>query len=177
MTPLPDDLIETIASYLRRHQRYDEAASDRLQEELLSIFDKHVKGNASASGAWIGLVRRLLPVLQTERILPWFDVMKGLLDTTTNEKGTVAETVAGLMALVTYADEYQNTSESSAVSNPIVDRLFAVWMERFYPAVSEGKIAVEYNERMIREALLQFGKRRPKVTTVHAQREGKLADR
>ena len=48
--PLPDELVETIAAYLRRHPKYDDAAADRLQEELLSIFDKHAKGNPAASG-------------------------------------------------------------------------------------------------------------------------------
>lgn len=102
-------------------------------------------------------------MLQTPRILQWFDVLKGTLDKTNHEKATVDETVAALMALVTHADEYQEDSETNAVSNPIIDRLFSTWMDRFYPSSCEGKLSGEYNERMIREALTHFGKRRPKV--------------
>lgn len=162
---MPDDLIETIAAYLRRHPKYEEAAADRLQEELVSIFDKHVRGSRPASGAWIGVVRRLIPMIQTpERIVFWLDTMQGTLaQQQAHDKGIVGETVAALMDLVTLADEYQDASETDDTSNPIIQRLFTTWMDEFYPFFVEGVPGMEYNERMFREALVSFGKRRPLV--------------
>ncbi|KAK5998276.1 Tuberous sclerosis 1homolog-like-like protein [Cladobotryum mycophilum] len=161
--PLPDDLVETIAAYLRRHQKYDEAASDRLQEELMLIFDKYVRGNPATSGAWMGIMRRLLPVLQTpERILAWFDACRGLLDKTDHEKNIVNETIAALMDVVTLADEYHEIADDDSASNPFIDRLFTTWLDKFYPAYSEGNATAEHNERMLRDALGHFGRKRPK---------------
>lgn len=164
--PLPDELVETIAAYLRRHPKYDEAAADRLQEELLSIFDKHVKGNLAASGAWIAILRRLLPMIQTpERVLMWLDQLKGILtQRTSHEKGIVDETVAGLMDLVALADEYQDIAEGDTTINPIIHELFSKWMDRFYPGLVDGIQSMEFNERMFRDALTSFGKRRPQVS-------------
>ncbi|KND87916.1 Tuberous sclerosis 1 protein [Tolypocladium ophioglossoides CBS 100239] len=147
--PLPDHLVDTIAAYRRRHEKYDDAASDRLQEELLGTFEKHVKGNPAASGPWVGLLRRLLPVLKTpERVLPWFDACKGLLDRTGLDKLVIDETVTALMDLVTLMDEYHITSGGDWATNPIIDRLFSIWMNRFYPALVEGNNGHEYNEGM-----------------------------
>lgn len=163
--PLPDELVETIAAYLRRHPKYDEAAADRLQDELLSIFDKHVRDNLAASGAWIGIIRRLLPMIRTpQRVLMWLDQLKGVLtQRTSHEKGIVNETVAGLTDLVDLADEYQDIAEGDMTVNPIVHELFSTWMDRFYPGLVDGIQSMEFNERMFRDALTSFGKRRPEV--------------
>ncbi|UKZ73571.1 hypothetical protein TrVFT333_001218 [Trichoderma virens FT-333] len=117
--PLPDDLSETIAGYLRRREKYDEAASDRLQEELLLIFDKNVRGNPAASGAWLSILRRLFTVLRTpERILVWLDACKGILDKTGFDKNVVAEAMEILNEIVTVSDEYHDGIGKDSASNP-----------------------------------------------------------
>ncbi|KAM0255857.1 hypothetical protein ACHAQJ_005362 [Trichoderma viride] len=162
--PLPDDLIETIAAYLRRHEKYDDSASDRLQEDLLLIFDKNVRGNTAASGAWLSILRRLLPVLRTpERILVWLDACKGILDKTGFDKNIVCEAMAILKEIVTIADEYHDGAGNDFASNPLIDRLFEIWMDEFQPARFEGIQASEHSEKMISDALWQFGKKRPKA--------------
>ncbi|PNY28616.1 Tuberous sclerosis 1 protein [Tolypocladium capitatum] len=161
--PLPDGLVDTIEAYLRRHEKYDDAASDRLQEELLGTFEKHVRGVPAAAGPWIGIMRRLLPVLKTPaRVLPWFNAFKGLLDRTNLDKLLVDETVSGLMDLVTSMDEYHTTSGADSATNPIIDRLFSMWTNRFYPALAEGNTSHEYCGGLILQALKSFGKKRPK---------------
>jgi hypothetical protein len=104
-------------------------------------------------------------MIQTpERVITWLDLLKGVLNQhTTHGKAIVDETIAGLMDLVRLADEYQDISEEEVTLNPIMHRLFIAWMDRYYPAFVEGIPGMEYNERMIREALVQFGKRRPLV--------------
>ncbi|PHH89008.1 hypothetical protein CDD83_6770 [Cordyceps sp. RAO-2017] len=161
--PLPDNLLETIEGYLQRHEKHDDASSDRLQEELLSIFDKHVKGNSTASGPWIGLLRRLLPALPTpERILPWFDSCKGLLDRTGLDRLVVDEAVGALVDLVSLTEEHYASCGGDSATNPVIDRLLSIWMTRFYPSLAEGNKAHEYSERIVRQALKRFGKKRPK---------------
>ena len=165
--PLPNSLLDTITAFTERQEEYDDAAADRLQDELQSIFEKRVEGNEKATGAWIAVLRRLLPVLQTpQRVLPWFDACKGLLDSDGLDKNTVDETVASLMDLVTLIDEYQVDYEGDSPAMRIINRMFQVWMSRFYPALLDGNIYSEYNERLIRQALCDFGKKRPKVRAV-----------
>ncbi|KAK0388588.1 hypothetical protein NLU13_4831 [Sarocladium strictum] len=161
--PLPDSLVDVIAGYLDRHQKYDDSASDRLQEELFTIFDKYVKGNPNSYAAWFGIIRRLLPVLQTqERLLQWFDACQGYIDKAPVDKSMITETVAGLMDVVLLAENYQEASDGEGAPNPIIHRLFSLWMDRFYPASVEGQPNAQHNEKLVREGLIQFGKRRPK---------------
>lgn len=160
--PLLDSLVDTIAAYLERQDSYGESAADRLQEELLAIFDKMVKGTPAASGPWIAILRRLMPALQSPaRILPWFDVCKGFLDRMGLDKLAVDETVSALMDLVAFTDDLDIAAGDSA-TNPIIDCLFAIWVKRFYPALAEGIAIHEKNERLVRQALKAFGKKRPK---------------
>ncbi|KAL6814137.1 Hamartin domain-containing protein [Trichoderma camerunense] len=161
--PLPDDLTETIAGYLRRREKYDEAASDRLQEELLLIFDKNVRGNTAAAGAWLSILRRLFTVLRTpERILVWLDACKGILDKTGFDKNVVAEAMEILNEIVTISDDYHDGIGKDSATNPLIDRLFEIWMDEFHPARFEGYQPSEHSEKMISDALGQFGKKRPK---------------
>lgn len=89
-----------------------------------------------------------------------------MFDNNSVDKNFVNETMAGLMDTVTLADEYQDTSDTDGAPNPIIDRLLAEWMDKYYPAYSEGNTALEYNERMLRDALCNFGKKRPQVCSV-----------
>ncbi|KAL7788949.1 Hamartin domain-containing protein [Trichoderma ceciliae] len=163
IVPLPDDLIATIAAYLRRHEKYDEAASDRLQEDLLLIFDKNVRGNPAASGAWLSILRRLLTVLRTpERILVWLDTCKGILDKTGFDKNIVVEAMETLKEIVAISAEYHDGTGQDSASNPLIDRLFEIWMDEFRPARFEGFQPSEHSEKMISDALGRFGKKRPK---------------
>ena len=99
-----------------------------------------------------------------ERVIMWLDYLRGVLNQrTSNDRAIVNETVRGLMELVTMADEYQDVCEGEVTLNPVMHRLFVGWMDRFYPAFVEGVPDAECNERMFRDALVQFGKRRPLV--------------
>jgi hypothetical protein len=162
---LPDDLAKTIAAYVQQHEEYDEAASDRLQTELSSVFDKHIKANPEAYGAWIAALRQLLPVLHTpERILYWFDRCQDTPDAAAVIKRNILdEALACLVDAVRFADENYDATESDASANPIVRRLLFEWIDRLYPAWAEGSGGGEYTERMVRDSLMHFGKKRPKV--------------
>lgn len=161
--PLPDSLTATIDAYVEKHQRAaDDSASDRLQEELETTFEKHVRHNPNATGPWMGILRRLQPALQSaEKILFWFDACLQILDNTPLDKDVVKETVQAMMNTVKVAEFIQESYEGEL--NPIIDRFFSIWLDRFYTAVAEGNKAIENNEKLLRDALVHFGKRRPKV--------------
>jgi hypothetical protein len=82
------------------------------------------------------------------------------------EKGVVEESLANIMEIISIAEENHDGSEADLASNPLIDRLFTGWMEKLYPSVTEGVTNLEPNERITREALVQFGKKHPKVSHV-----------
>jgi hypothetical protein len=75
----------------------------------------------------------------------------------------MTETVAGLMDVILIAENYQETSDTDGPPNAVIQRLFSLWMERFYPASLDGHPSAQHNERLVREVLVQFGKKRHKV--------------
>ncbi|KAF7538009.1 hypothetical protein G7Z17_g12727 [Cylindrodendrum hubeiense] len=161
--PLPDDLSQVIDAYLRRHQKYDDAAADRLHEELSSIFDKHVKDAPTAFAPWLAILRRLLPTLRTpDRIFALWDSCAALSAKASPEKGVVTESLASIMDILSLAEENAESSEQNIFSDPLVDRLLSGWIDKLYPAASEGIASADYNEKITREALIRFGTRHPK---------------
>lgn len=162
--PLPEGLSQVIDGYLRRHQKYDDAAADRLQDELFSLFDKYVKNTPAAFAPWLAICRRLLPVLKTpERIFALWDSCTALSAVAAPEKGVVAESLASIMDILSLAEESAESSGDNIFSNPLIDRLLTGWMVKLYPATIEGNTTDDYNEKITREALIQFGTRHPKV--------------
>lgn len=161
--PLPDSLLSNINTFLQDLEEHDDAAAEQFQGNLLLIFDKRVKDNSQISGAWIAIIRRVLPVLRTpERILPWFDVCMGILDEPDLDKCVVDETVAALMGIVTLIDESKAPLAGDTVAKPVIHGLMELWMKHFYPALLDGQPASEHNERLVRHSLSNFGRKRPK---------------
>lgn len=168
--PLPDALLDAVDGYLERHESHDDASSDRLQEELAALFDKHVKANSTALTSWIAILRRLLPALQSpDRVLPLFDAYNSLLDGAGVDKLLSDEAADALVDLVAVANACRTIS-SDLATNPIMDRLFPVWMTRLSSTPVEGNTSHEHNERMVRQALKAFGKKRPKVSRLTQRR-------
>ncbi|KAJ4270374.1 hypothetical protein NW762_002054 [Fusarium torreyae] len=162
-TSFPDDLTQTIDAYLRRHQKYDDATADRLQEELFSIFNKHVKDTPGAFAPFLTILRQLLSTLRTpERIFAWWDACAALLSKSSPEKNAVEESLATIMEIISVAEENHDGADTDLASNPLIDRLFTGWMEKLYPAAIEALTSLEPNEKITREALVQFGKKHPK---------------
>ncbi|PQK10132.1 hypothetical protein BB8028_0002g04560 [Beauveria bassiana] len=161
--PLPDDVRAAIDAYLDKHEIYDDAVADRLQEELVAIFEKYVRGNTSATGPWMAVLRRIQMALQSpEKVLFWFDACQNILDNTPLDKAVVKETIAAMMNTALLAEKLQDSFEKESTSNPIIDRLLSIWIDNFYPAHIEGNKSLEHNEQLLREALGQFGRRKPK---------------
>jgi hypothetical protein len=164
--PLPDHLTETIDAYLRRHQKYDDAAADRLHEDMLSIFDKHIRGNPNALGAWYSILRRLMPMIQTpERMLSWLNALKPVVNHNGYDKGRMTEGSALLSDFIKAASDCADESDDTT-PNPIVGWLFATWMDKFYPCTVEGISGMEFTERLTREELLSYGKQHQQVRSL-----------
>ncbi|EGX92751.1 hamartin [Cordyceps militaris CM01] len=161
--PLSDDVKTAIDAYLNKHETYDDTVADRLQEELVSIFDKYVRGNASATGPWMAVLRRIQMALQSpDKVLFWFDACQNILDNTPLDKAVVKETISAMMNTALLAEKLQDSFEEDWTSNPIIDRLLSIWIDNFFPAHIEGNKSLEHNEQLLREALGQFGRRKPK---------------
>jgi hypothetical protein len=162
--PLPDDLTQTIDSYLLKHEKYDDSSSDRLQEEMLSIYHQNVKDFPVRHAAFVRILSLLLPVLRTStRIFQWWEILSDSLDGQySKEKMLVAESFAALLYVLLQDEDVSQHANGDSATNPYADRLLSMWMDKCNVTQVDGVGPVI--EKPIREALLFYGKRQPKVS-------------
>jgi hypothetical protein len=168
--PLPDDLHYVIDAYLQKHERYDEGSSGRLHDEFLSIYQKHVRDYPSRLGAFVSILRSLLPIVRTSsRLLQWWDLLcEPILEQEAQDRGLASESFDAMVEILMSYNSESEDSNADSISNPFAERLLAVWIDKYNPAPGESNSAVELRERRVRDALSAFGKRRPKVRDVCA---------
>lgn len=65
------------------------------------------------------------------------------------------------MDLVTLIDEHRVSVTENSAASRFMNRLLGLWMNRFYTGLLDGKTSSESNERLMRQALCNFGKKRP----------------
>ncbi|KAK3390924.1 Hamartin protein-domain-containing protein [Podospora didyma] len=165
--PLPDELHAVIGSYLSKQQGVDSAAADRLNDELLSIYEKVVQGRPDKYAAFLVVLQELHPALQTPaRVFEWWDkLLDPVLEAVSQERGLAREVLNHTLALLSMEEGHDPANWSVAGSAPFMDRLLARFLEVTRTAEKDELTwipADNLKATMINEALMVFGKNDPK---------------
>ncbi|PKS09015.1 hypothetical protein jhhlp_003628 [Lomentospora prolificans] len=149
--PLPDDLDESIKSYLNRHEKHDDSSAERLQEELISIYQKHVRDRADLLAGFVAILSKLVPIIKTSaRILQWWDLLKDKVEEHfSTEKGLMSEASSAIQGLLALDDVGSGDEGSDPAVNPYAERLLRVWVDSYQ--ASPSKKNAEPIERSTRE--------------------------
>lgn len=155
--PLPDELLAIIGSYLE-HQKDDENG-DRLNEEILSICNKTVLHSPNRYAGFLAILRELRPAIKPPgRIFEWWDrLLDPVLEHVDQEKGLAREVLNNTLDLLSI-----DGSEGSTGLTPFTDRLLKRWMEA-QANRCQAVTSADFKERMIKKALMVFGKKDPKA--------------
>ncbi|KAK4165868.1 tuberous sclerosis 1 protein [Cladorrhinum sp. PSN259] len=162
--PLPAELAAIISSYIEKHERADENAGEKLNDELISIWEKTVISHPERYAAFLAILRELRPVLRSPtRIFKWWErLLDPLLEHVAREKGLAREVLEHTLDVLFVDDSSNDTTEwSEAGLAPLVGRMMQRWME----VCETPDLAQPMNdlkERMIKQALMAFGKKDPK---------------
>lgn len=162
-TPLPEDLNEVVESYLQKHEKHDDANSEKLQDELLSIHSKHVAGHPELLSGFIALLSQLLPAIRSpSRIFQWWDLLQaGVGEALLTEKGLASDISCAISNLLSQDDVPSSEEGGAPAFNPFVKRLVSIWMEHFRGPSLGGR--ADLIEKLALEALTSYGKTKPKV--------------
>ncbi|OLN87983.1 Tuberous sclerosis 1-like protein [Colletotrichum chlorophyti] len=162
--PLPSEVAQVIDAYLNKHEKYDESSADRLQDELLSIHDKHVNGAPAKYAAFVHIFRLLVPVIRTPaRLSKWWDILNdSAFEHFTREKGLMEESHNAILEVLMLGNPDNDDSTAEPVANPFAKRLLSTWFEKYYKVQSESDLTAQSSERAIRQVLLTYGKKRPR---------------
>ncbi|KAI1877148.1 uncharacterized protein JN550_001220 [Neoarthrinium moseri] len=161
--PLPDELVEIIDGYLQKHEQHDESISEKIHEELISIFEKEVLGHPSRYGPFLNILRRLRPLIaHPERTVKWWHLLQPALQYMNQEKDLAEEGQATVLDILTAdpGEDGDNPGGSAAV--PLAEQMLALWIKDCEVAGRSEDALGNFREKQLRETLLIFGKKRPR---------------
>lgn len=163
--PLPDDLIQVIQAYLDKHHPIEESDSQRLQDELLNIYQKDVKNYPNRYTIFIAILRHLRPaIVGSARIMQWWEtLMVPMLDHLAEEKGLIFEYRGILLDILVYDTDDEKKSYDANASALLSEKLVELWLKNSIIASSDAGPAAQYLEEQVKLVLIEFGKKRPKV--------------
>jgi len=161
--PLPEDLTRVVDAYLHKHEKADEGDAEKLQAELLSIYHKHVQDHPYRHAGFLAILSPLATVISSPaRILQWWDLMEDkVAGSFSTEKGLMAESFAALLNLLSIDQVEDEDGRTEVTPNPFVDRLISCWMDKQHLNMDGG--SSDHVEKAIRESLVFYGKRKPRV--------------
>lgn len=171
--PLPDDLLLVLHAYLDKHPEFDDAESQRLQEELFSVYQSHVYENSSRYAPFLAIIRTLSPALRgSGRLLQWWDrLCIPVLNKLGEEKGLATEAKNTVLGILVYDEDGEGELNDDAIttSSTITENLLDVWLNKQTIASIEFDDDARFIENQVQMILLAFGRRRPKdfLTTIN----------
>ncbi|KAK1759435.1 tuberous sclerosis 1 protein [Echria macrotheca] len=170
--PLPPELLAVIRAYLEKHRKIDESATDRLNEELASLYEKNVVRHPEKYASFLAILRELRPAIRTGvRIFEWWNrLLDPVLEYVDREKDLAREVLDHTLDLLTIEENDDPASWNEAGLAPFVDRLLDRWMDIREKQASIKSSFADLKERMVKEALLIFGKKDPKCFMVGLNR-------
>lgn len=165
--PLPDDLERVIDAYNTKHSPPEETEADRLQEELLNIYEKYISDQPARLAPFLCILRNLKPVLQgTHRSLQWWDKLSTPMMSHLGAEKRLADVVTETMLEVLLYDEDVEESrirEAQDVSDNVAGSLLSIWLENTTIAEEEfGQHAIAV-AKQVQLILTEFGKKKPKA--------------
>ena len=167
--PLPDDLLQVLHAYLEKHDAHDESASQRLQDELLNLYEAHINEQPTRLAPFLSILRTLKPGIRgSGRLLQWWDKLAvPVLDNIGEEKGLALEAKNTLLDILIYDEDDEAENEDAIhTSEAVSENLLSVWLYKHQAGNEEFYNKARFVEGQIQLILLAFGRRRPKVGSI-----------
>ncbi|KAF2103324.1 hypothetical protein NA57DRAFT_52850 [Rhizodiscina lignyota] len=165
--PLPDEIIHTIETYLESHSTIDDHDSQRLQDELLNVYQKYVPDALEKHGAFVNVLRHLRPVITGEKRLEewWTLVIRPTIDAVGHKRDTIEDAREFLLGILVFDEDEDPTGEHARISAHFTQRLIDAYLARTRIPFSDGAVISPEDDFIAHEletVLVTFGRRKPK---------------
>ena len=166
--PLPDELCQTIASFLEKYHDIDDADSQRFQDDLLPLYHKHVHANPAKQDAFLAVLRAVKPALTGEaRLCEWWDlVLKPTMDSIGHKRHQVQDAKELLQSFLLYDEDSERQEEHARVSSVFLRKTLDMYLARTkLPSGVDHVVSSEddYVSSEIGSVLIEFGRKQPKL--------------
>ncbi|KAF2129262.1 hypothetical protein P153DRAFT_316029 [Dothidotthia symphoricarpi CBS 119687] len=166
--PLPDELRDTIASFLERYDNIDDYDSQRFHDDLHAVYQRHVAGNPEKLGAFLSALRLVRPALTGEtRLTTWWDlVLKPTIDGIGHKRRVIDDASEFLQGILVYDAETDHNGEAARLSSLFTKKLLDAYLARTN-VFSSWEDAVnpenEFVSHELEAVLMVFGRKMPKA--------------
>jgi len=168
--PLPEELQRTIETFLDSHIHLDDHDSQRLYEDLRTIYDKYVANNGDKLCPFISVLRQLSPVIRSRDRLHewWVTVVRPVIDSVGYKRDAVEEAREFLLSIMVFDPEEDTSRERTATSKYFTERLIEAYLARTrIPSGAEENAVSPEDDFVAHELdniLVAFGRKMPKVS-------------
>jgi solute carrier family 25 protein 16 len=166
-----------IQLYLDRHHNIEDHESQRLHDELLNLYNKHVAKDTDKHATFLAALRQLRPAIKgTTRLLEWWELLvRPTLDSLGHEKAVVSDAGGILLSVLVYEEDEDEGGEKARASTLFTQKLLEVYLDKTkLLTTGDGQRILPEDERYrfvsnhLESLLVSFGRKRPKVTcTIH----------
>ncbi|KAK1831355.1 tuberous sclerosis 1 protein [Podospora conica] len=162
--PLPSEVLAVIAAYLEKHGKLDDATSDRINEELVGLYEKNVQNRPDKYAPFLAILRELRPAIRSShKIFEWWNkLLDPVLEHVDREKGLAQELLDHTLDLLSIDQGNDASGWSEGGLAPFINRLLNRWLEVSKEQANSMSPLTDLKERMTREALLIIGKKDPR---------------
>jgi solute carrier family 25 protein 16 len=156
-----------INAYLDKHPNPDETDSQRLQDELVSVYQSSFRDVPSRLAPFLAILLPLKPNISgSGRLLSWWDKLSvPVLNNIGVEKGLAIAARDLLLAILVYEEDEDDAKiqEAKATSNTLAETLLATWLAQNKAALEQFDDHAKFVVEQLQWILITFGRRRPKV--------------
>lgn len=170
--PLPDELQQTIESFLEKHLDIDDQDSQRLHEELLQTYNNHVQDEPVKRSAFLSVLRQLRPAIRGDaRLSQWWTlVIRPVVDGVGHKRDEIEDAREFVLGVLTYETGSENDAEQAQAAASYTQKLLECYLRRTRIPTGEDDVITpedEYVAREIESLLVIYGRRKPKVRSQH----------
>ncbi|KAL9063228.1 MAG: hypothetical protein Q9157_008343, partial [Trypethelium eluteriae] len=165
--PLPEQLQTSIETFLDKHTDIDDHDSQRLQDELLTVFHRHVASSNEKHAPFIRTLRQFRPAITGQaRLLEWWElIIRPSIDTIGQKKNVNEEAKELLLSILVYDVEDKDKEEKAKLSNKFLTVLLSIYLDRARLPTADGITTSpedEYIARDLESLFVAFGRKKPK---------------
>ncbi|KAI9794456.1 MAG: hypothetical protein M1816_005526 [Peltula sp. TS41687] len=168
--PLPEDVQEVIRRYLEKHEDIEDQDSQRLQDELLNLYNKLVSGDVRKQSAFLATLRQLRPAIRgDDRLLRWWKLLlRPIFDSLGRERDLALPAHELLLSILIYEEDEDLDDEGAHMSALFAQEVLDMYLEKSsIPGVDhDGTAIMDEDTRVVgshlEAVLVEFGKKKPK---------------
>jgi hypothetical protein len=166
--PLPDELRTTIENFLDRYDHIDDHDSQRLHEDLHTLYQRQVAASPEKHGAFLAVLRLVRPAITGEaRLTAWWNlVLKATIDGTGHKRQELEDAGDIIQSILVYDVEADKDGQLARLSTLFTKRILDAYLARTsVPLSPEDTISPENGilSQQLEAVLVAFGRKMPKV--------------